>query len=304
MSALLGDETQAFLDALQLPAPTSIRFNPRKASSTYGPEVWAGHPQTLLRPVPWAQNAFFLSERPSFTLDPLFHAGAYYVQEASSMKLESYLTPILPQLTNAPRVLDLCAAPGGKSTHLASLLPSESCLVSNEYIKNRALILRDNLTKWGHPNQVVCQNAPQDFARCPGGFDLILADVPCSGEGMFRKDPGAISEWNPSAVMMCAQRQKEIIAGVWPALRRGGFLIYSTCTYNPFENEENTAWICTELGAEIIQQEHCFPHRSEGEGFFISLLRKTDSADVGATGSAGRKPSKNSGINPLPRSLD
>lgn len=301
MHALLGAEAPEFFAALEAAAPTSIRFNPFKIGTmekdvlghgaAVTPQSWAKSMGIRLSPVPWSEYGYYLSERPSFTQDPLFHAGVYYVQEASSMKLEHTLKQALHQLLLSEHnpselpllVLDLCAAPGGKSTHLASLLPSDACLVSNEYVRNRALVLRDNLTKWGHPNQIICHNAPGDLGRCTDRFDLIVADVPCSGEGMFRKDPAAIREWSPDAVRMCAQRQREIIESVWPALKPNGCLIYSTCTYNRAENEDNLAWICSELGAEILQQEHCYPHRTQGEGFFIALLQKeAEGSDQGA----------------------
>ena len=324
MQTLLGEEASAFFAALETPAPTSIRFNPGKMISTdkdvsfhksaITPQSWAEGLGIDLLPVPWAKQGYYLSDRPSFTRDPLFHAGAYYVQEASSMKLEPIvkkaLNNLLLQEPNRPLrpllALDLCAAPGGKSTHLASLLPSDACLVSNEYVRNRALVLRDNLTKWGHPNQIICNNAPGDIGRCTDMFDLIVADVPCSGEGMFRKDPDAIREWSPAAVLMCAQRQKEIIESVWPALKPGGCLIYSTCTYNRAENEDNLDWICGALGAEILHQEHCYPHKTQGEGFFISLLQKEteDQTPGAALNHRGKTGKSNSTLVPVPKAFE
>ena len=227
-----------------------------------------------------------------FTLDPAIHAGAYYVQEASSMFLEQAVRQHVP--ANEPlRVLDLCAAPGGKSTHLASLLNAESLLVSNEVIRSRASILAENIQKWGRNNVVVTNNDPDDFTKLSGFFDVIVVDAPCSGEGLFRKDAGAMTEWSEDAVALCAARQKRILADVWPALREGGLLIYSTCTYNRAENEENLKWLREEHSAEFlsltidpawgvitvdednIHGYRLFPHRLAGEGFFLAVARKT-----------------------------
>lgn len=193
-------------------------------------------------------------------------------------------------------MLDLCAAPGGKSTHARSVLAEGSLLVANEVIRNRSQILAENLTKWGHPGVVVTNNDPADFSRLDGFFDVILTDVPCSGEGMFRKDPIALSEWSSANVEICRQRQRRIIADIWPCLKPGGLLIYSTCTYNTKENEENIRWIRDELGAEILPVEapaewnitgnllegedfpvyRFLPHKTRGEGFFLAVLRKAE----------------------------
>ena len=281
--SLLGlEETEALIKALSEEAPTSIRVNPNKATAISGESV------------PWCETGYYLSERPSFTLDPLFHAGAYYVQEASSM----FLSQVIKALPEEPRrVLDLCAAPGGKSTLWRAELPEQTLLVANEPIHRRAMILAENLAKWGHPDVIVTEDYPKSFSHLPGCFDVIAADVPCSGEGMFRKDPGAIDEWSKENVDFCAQRQFEIISDVWPALREGGFLVYSTCTFNRAENEDNIERICRELGAETlpipIKEEwkirgsltkdslhvyHFFPHCTRGEGIFFALLRKTSAA--------------------------
>ena len=170
----------------------------------------------------------------TFTFDPLFHAGCYYVQEASSMFVEQALKQYIGETPSV--MLDLCAAPGGKSTHARSVLPEGSLLVANEVIRNRSQILAENLTKWGHPGVVVTNNDPADFAGLEDFFDVILTDVPCSGEGMFRKDPVSVSEWSPENVEICWQRQRRIISDIWPSLKPGGLLIYSTCTYNTKED--------------------------------------------------------------------
>jgi len=263
--ALLGNEWEAFYQALQEPSPVSIRLNPAKTQAI---------PFEGTTPVPWTSNGYYLDSRPSFTFDPRFHGGAYYVQEASSMYLEKVIGEYLD---NTIKVLDLCAAPGGKSTHISSMLPPDSLLVANEVIRPRANILTENLIKWGNPNTIVTNNDPAAFAALPGFFDIILADLPCSGEGMFRKDPAAIDEWSPDNVRLCAQRQRRIVADAWPALKEGGIFIYSTCTYNREENEENLDWILDEYGAEIaVEPTRFWPHRTKGEGFFIAALRKTN----------------------------
>ncbi|MCI5559863.1 MAG: rRNA cytosine-C5-methyltransferase [Phocaeicola sp.] len=267
-------------------APTSIRLNPSKAQSVVAPS----------EKVSWFQGGYYLNERPSFTFDPLFHAGLYYVQEASSMFLAQAIRSHLPK--EASCVLDLCAAPGGKSTLLRQILPDNTLLVANEFIRNRAQILSENLQKWGNPHVVCTSNAPADFTQLPAVFDAIVADVPCSGEGMFRKDPQSISEWSPQNVSLCIQRQRDIISHAWQALKPNGLLFYSTCTYNREENEQNVAWICKELGGEVLavptieawgitgnlSQEdfpiyRFFPHKTKGEGFFLAVLRKAASGE-------------------------
>jgi len=265
---LLGNEWEAFEQALNEESPVSIRMNPRKITKDLLSETLP-----LSEPVQWATGGYYLSNRPSFTLDPLFHAGCYYVQEASSMILEHFVENYFPQPT---KVLDLCAAPGGKSTHLSTLLPEESLLVANEVIRSRANILVENLIKWGNPNTFVTQNDPVEIGRSlPDFFDVIVADLPCSGEGMFRKDPAAISEWSVNNVRLCAERQRRIVANIWSALKPGGILIYSTCTYNREENEDNIAWICREFDAELLEEPcRLMPHKTKGEGFFIAGIRK------------------------------
>ena len=249
----LGSETEAFLQALNAPAPVSIRLNPGKTPIPADP----GTTGNGTRPVPWCPEGLYLPERPAFTLDPLLHGGAYYVQEASSMFLAHVLRQLLPA---APvRMLDLCAAPGGKSTLAASLLPPGSLLVANEVIRSRAAILRENIIKWGQDNIVVTNNDPAGFAPLEGAFDLILVDAPCSGEGMFRKDPAAIAEWSEANARLCAERQRRILADIWQCLRPGGTLVYSTCTYNPDEDEAILEWLLSEWDAETIPLPCPFP---------------------------------------------
>ena len=271
---LLGNEFQDLEKALEGTAPTSIRVNDKM---NYVPSE---------EKVPWCEMGYYLNERPLFTADPLFHAGVYYVQEASSMFLYQAVKQHFPF---AHTVLDLCAAPGGKSTLLSQTLPETSLLVSNEIVRSRAYILAENLIKWGNPNVIVTNNEPKDFNSLPGFFDAVIVDAPCSGEGMFRKDSRAIQEWSEYNVTLCAARQKEILTSVWDTLKTDGILVYSTCTFNRIENEENVKWICDTLGAELLHINlngneqitvtdygyRFFPHKTRGEGFFLTVLKKT-----------------------------
>lgn len=281
---LMGDGLYKTLaDGLSAVSPTSIRLNPYKLRGGEGGIHGADGK------VGWCEYGYYLAKRPNFTFDPLLHAGLYYVQEASSM----FLYHVLRQLVHAPAVvLDLCAAPGGKSTVARTALPEDSLLIANEPIRQRSQILSENLQKFGHPRVIVTNNYPKDFRKAAIGFDVVIADVPCSGEGMFRKDDGAISEWNAKNVDNCRRLQRQIIEDVWPCLKPGGLLIYSTCTFNAHENEENTQWIARELGAEPIEIAvekdwnitgplvgdspvyRFLPGRSRGEGLFMCAMRK------------------------------
>ena len=241
---LMGEERfNRFMEAFNEDAPVSIRLNPSKVSHAVGEKV------------PWCKEGFYLSGRPQFTFDPLFHAGCYYVQEAASMFVTHVFRTFLSPLTShhSPlNILDLCAAPGGKSTAVRTVLPEGSTLVSNEPIPTRAQILLENITKWGWPDCIVTNNYPRDFRKAKARFDIILCDVPCSGEGMFRKDPATISEWSLQNVEKCWRLQREIVADAWECLNPGGILIYSTCTYNIKENEENVRWILDTYEAEAL----------------------------------------------------
>ncbi len=279
-------EAELLCESLAETAPSvSVRVNSAK--------VPAALPAESDGKVSWCESGVYLKERPSFTADPLLHAGCYYVQEASSMFIEQAYRTIAADFV-PQRVLDLCAAPGGKSTLWRSLLPDGALLVANEPVRTRAQILAENLTKWGQPD-VVCTSAyAADFAPLVSFFDVVATDVPCSGEGMFRKDEGAVAEWSREAVIACAERQWGIVEDIWPALREGGYLVYSTCTFNRDENEHLVQRICKELGAELVpipvKEEwgisgdttgnglpvyHFFPHKTKGEGLFLALLRKT-----------------------------
>jgi tRNA and rRNA cytosine-C5-methylases len=350
----------------------SIRINPMKVSDPAALDL------PLAEHIPWCKDGYYLSKRPNFTLDPALHAGAYYVQEPSSMSL-SVLEPIFRDLR--PReILDLCAAPGGKSTHIISMAMRHSSVYSsshssfhltahssdhssanssdhlsdhssanssnhlsdhltahssdhssanssdylsdhsssllseiagnnlsfvnnpqdiylpritcNEVIKSRAAILNENVTKWGVNSVNVTSKDPENFAREGSTFDLILVDAPCSGEGMFRKDPDAISEWSEENVKLCAARQRRILSDIWDALVPGGILIYSTCTFNKYENDDNLRWLKSEIGAcsfsffnaqelessgVVITPEggfQFFPGVVRGEGFYFAVVRK------------------------------
>jgi 16S rRNA C967 or C1407 C5-methylase (RsmB/RsmF family) len=291
MSIQLGSSFDDFSESLKQPPPVSIRANPFKYSI-----------ENNLKPVPWCGSGFYLSERPIFTLDPLFHAGTYYVQEASSMFLEQAVVQSV-DLNKPINVLDLCAAPGGKSTHLLSLLNKESLLVSNEVIRSRAQILHETVTKWGNSNVIITNNDSKDFTSLKNFFDLIVVDAPCSGEGLFRKEPNAMTEWSLRNVELCYRRQRRILADIWPSLKENGILVYCTCTYNRSENEENLQWLRSqknlefidlninkEWGIERTDEQNLFgyrfyPHRLNGEGFFLTAIRKLEHGEEGASSS-------------------
>ena len=228
---LFGEERyNIFCKGLQQSSPVSIRINPFKTNKTtqVADNLVPTH-------VAWCAEGFYLNSRPNFTFDPLFHAGAYYVQEASSM----FLSHVLRHLVRKPvALLDLCAAPGGKTTCARTAIKEGSIVFSNEPINKRAQILAENVQKFGHSDVVVTNNYPRDYKKTKLSFDVIVADVPCSGEGMFRKDPQAIAEWSEQNVANCWKLQRSIIADIWDNLKPGGLLIYSTCTFNAHENEE------------------------------------------------------------------
>ena len=288
---MMGDERfRCFLGAFDEEVPTSIRVNPSRGFS-HRLDSSPSH----LENVPWCEEGYYLQDRPQFTFDPLFHAGCYYVQEASSMFVTHVLRSLFHLLTfSSHTALDMCAAPGGKSTALLSVLPDSCTLISNEPIANRAQILLENITKWGAANCIVTNNYPRDFRKAKLKFDLILCDVPCSGEGMFRKDPATISEWSPQNVEKCWRLQREIVSDAWECLNPGGLFIYSTCTFNTKENEENIQWILDNLDAEVLDIPidpswnitgsllegfthpvyRFIPGISRGEGLFACALRK------------------------------
>ena len=313
---LMGEERfERYMKAFEEETPVSIRLNPKKASPD--PSHWRGDNEECGvtsvvggEQVPWCENGYYLPKRPNFTMDPLLHAGCYYVQEAASMFLDQVLRslPLTPSHWRGDKetqskergvkcegmALDMCAAPGGKSTLLRSVLPENWVLYSNEPIRNRANILKENVTKWGYDNHIVTNLYPKDYRKSKQRFDLILCDVPCSGEGMFRKDEATIREWSPQQVEKCWKLQREIVSDAWACLNDGGLLVYSTCTFNTKENEENVRWMMEELGAEVLPVEtkpewnitgslldgfnepvyRFIPGITRGEGLFMCVVRK------------------------------
>lgn len=318
MERILGEEQfKDFQDAItDSERITSIRLNPRKKGTKS---------LSNARPVEWCSNGYYLAQRPLFTLDPLFHAGVYYAQEASSMFLEHLVKRFIH---DDSLVLDLCASPGGKSTLLASLLNGNGWLVSNEVMKSRVGILNENLTKWGLPNVTVTQNDPKDFSKLRELFDIMVIDAPCSGEGMFRKDDKAIDDWSLDNVQLCSERQRRIVSDAFPSLKEGGILIYSTCTYNEEENEENIKWMVEKIDAKVLCPQfieedisgfnlkesgivanpwgfHFYPHKTEGEGFFISILQKKETeGNVGGKNKMMKvRKEKNSNKSSIPQPI-
>lgn len=294
-----GFSREAFVREHSVPEKiTSVRINPFKWQQNSLP--FTAHPLPLSRPVPWCATGQYLPERPLFITDPLFHAGCYYVQEASSMFLEEIIRSVFPDhSTTSYKVLDLCAAPGGKTTHLSSLFP-DSIVVANEVIKTRVPVLSENAVKWGMENILVSSNDAADFKALPGYFDLIVTDAPCSGSGMFRKDPEAISEWSLQHVALCSQRQRRIIQDSWTALKENGILVYCTCSFSKEENEDILDWIAETFAVESIPARRSvewgivetqsdksrmygyrfYPDKIKGEGFFIACMRKKEPADA------------------------
>jgi len=283
-------DSNGLLNALQEPSPVSIRINPFR---------WNRRPVDS-EPVQWCTTGFYLETRPSFTLDPLFHSGCYYPQESSGMFLEQVFKQVVSP-DGYIRALDLCGAPGGKSTHLSSLIGSTGLLVSNEVIRARASVLYENITKWGVTNTLVTQNDASAFSELEGFFDVILVDAPCSGEGMFR-DNVAVNEWSEENTIHCSERQKRILTDIWPALNANGILIFSTCTFNPGENESNVKWLVKKYQAEAVELDISefngitkidhegitgygfYPGRIKGEGLFVSVIRKSGNPERMITG--------------------
>lgn len=288
LKSLPGFDEQAFVQTHTLKESiTSIRINTNKS--------FLEHPSSFFTeasPIAWCEDGYYLKERPLFVLDPLWHVGAYYVQEASSMFLHHALKQIAPN-ADSMHVLDLCAAPGGKTTLLANYF-KKGLVVANETIKNRNTILVENTTKWGADNIVVTQNDPSHFKALPHFFDVLLIDAPCSGSGLFRKDPDAIEHWSEDAVEHCSVRQSRIIEDSIDCLKEGGYLIYSTCSYSIQEDENILDKIAVIEGMKsidlnidsswgIIQSEsplhnaigyRFYPDKIKGEGFFLAVFKK------------------------------
>ena len=275
-------DLSAYLNLTPNVFPTAIRLHPNKKQNT----------RLLGDPISYEPYGIILLERPNFGNDPHWHAGAYYVQESASMLSGAVARQILSTM-NEPTVLDLCAAPGGKSTHLASILNGNGFLVANDVIQSRLSILKENMKKWGFYNIALTNKDPEFFGKqTPHCFDLIAVDAPCSGEGLFRRDTQSMQEWSEENVSICSARQKRIVHDVWPALKPGGFLIYSTCTFNRNENEDNIAFFASTLGAQIVTNQfrevaeerlnsdhtgfRFTPYSGPNEGFFLAVLQKSN----------------------------
>ena len=290
IEALLGDEAEAFFKSLAEPTPVSFLANKHKYSKSHvGPS----------KPVPWCPHGYYLDERPQFIFDPAFHAGSYYVMESSSMMLWQVLDTLFDSRDNL-RILDLCGAPGGKAMVTANFLERNSLLVVNEVNRSRFQILKENVSKWGMPN-IYASNYDPSRIPLDAYFDCVIVDAPCSGEGLFRKTPEAIDAWSRANVSHCSKRQKRILSEAARMVRPGGYLIYSTCTYNMDENIYNSRYLSDNLAfkskrlnlkfnvSEQILDEcygyQCFPHLVKGEGFFISAFQNKGSA----TSHSGRR---------------
>jgi 16S rRNA C967 or C1407 C5-methylase (RsmB/RsmF family)/NOL1/NOP2/fmu family ribosome biogenesis protein len=293
LKTLTGFDEKTFLDSQKSEAVNSVRINPSK---------WMGNEHSG-EVIPWCNDGLYLSHRPEYIKDPFYHAGHYYVQEASSMFVGSLVDFYLPKKENLT-VLDLCAAPGGKSTHILSLLNDSSILISNEISYKRVPILEENITRWGRSNVIVTNNSPSDFSTLTNFFDLILVDAPCSGSGLFRKMPEHLENWDCSYVRESAKRQKEILSEIASSLKPNGILIYSTCSFSKEENEEIVQWLIKEknfseenfnqkITADIIKTGpgsfRFFPGKINGEGFFVSVLRKPTESNSGEINYKPRK---------------
>ena len=287
-SRLFGESLwRKFLAGMEEEPPVSVRLNPFKFRS----DVMT-LPAAEDTEVEWCADGRYLKSRPQFTLDPLHHAGAYYVQEAASMYVAEMLRRYA-DLSSPLRALDLCAAPGGKTTAVRGMLPEGSVLMANEPVRQRANILVENILKFGHPDVLVTNNYAIDYQRSGITFDVIVADVPCSGEGMFRKDEGAVKEWSAANVRKCAALQRGIVADILPCLRPGGLLVYSTCTFNALEDEENVEYIVEEHGMELLHQRHFIPGDTRSEGLYMAALRKPgDGANIMARVAEKKKDRK------------
>ena len=287
---LLGEEAEELIKALDTPPVTSVRLNRRKPGAEFDDT----------EPVKWCDSGFYLEQRPEFIFDPLLHAGAYYVQDASSMIYESVVKVLAERFAESLpegdpaylKVLDLCAAPGGKTTAMINALPDGCDVTANEYSSKRVGALKENIDKWGYPNVVVSNKDSSYYGNQGESYDIVAVDAPCSGEGMMRKEEMARQQWSHKLIDECASLQKEILKNAEAALKPGGFLIYSTCTFNRKENEENAAYIAGELGLQPVDcgfQEdwgiqkgigtdlpvyRFMPHKTKGEGLFLAVFQK------------------------------
>ena len=281
-----AEEAERLFEALDSVSPVAVRLNPAKCGDE---GVWSDG-----EAIAWSKNGRKLKERPSFTLDTAFHAGAYYVQEAASQFIDYIVSQ---EDLQGKRVLDMCSAPGGKTTIYSTAVGEDGLVVANEYVRSRANILADNVRKWGMGNVLVTNNAPEHIAQFEGWFDLVAVDAPCSGEGMFRKEEVAREDWSEEAVKMCAARQLSIVREAWQSLKDGGLFIYSTCTFNEDEDEGLLRAFIEEVGevfepsqrVEIeetwgvvrgevgdFQTFRFFPHKTDSEGLFVAVARKAE----------------------------
>lgn len=306
IAELPGMDAGAFRRAMSGPPVVSVKLNRRKAAEVT--EIGYG----ALEPVKWCSSGYYLDNRPNFTLNPLLHAGVFYVQDASSMIYETVVSSLVDDgsVPACAAVLDMCAAPGGKTTSMINALRDGSLVVANEFVPQRASVLRENLLKWGYPDIVVTNSPTSRFADLDGSFHIVAVDAPCSGEGMMRKDAKAVEQWSPALVRQCASLQREILADAVQCLLPGGFLIYSTCTFNRSENEDQLLWLRDELGMEIVDPRvaadagilgsvcpqapamRFMPHATRGEGLFLGLLRKSGSLPVCADSKLRERISK------------
>lgn len=306
----LGDAVEAIASARP---EVSVRLNRAKPAATLPVTDDGAYvaPDTLT-PVPWCDSGVYLPSRPVFALDPQWHQGRYYVQEGGSMFISHVIDTLRPGWDGPIAVLDACAAPGGKTTAVIDALPPGSLVVANEYVPARAAVLRENVIKWGYPSVIVTRADTRAFGSMPSAFDLVIADVPCSGEGMMRKDSDAVAQWSEGLIEECARRQWEIVSNLWDALRGGGYLIYSTCTFNRRENEEIVERIVKELGGEAVDLRpegdtgisegidtpypamRFIPGRTEGEGLFMAVVRKPGTLPGAVAPIAPKKKSRGS----------
>ena len=281
-----AEEAERLFVALDSVSPVAVRLNPAKCGDE---GVWSDG-----EAIGWSRYGRKLKERPSFTLDTAFHAGAYYVQESASQFID-YI--IAGEELQGKRILDMCSAPGGKTTIYSTAVGVDGLVVANEYVRSRANVLADNIRKWGMGNVLVTNNAPEHLAQFEGWFDLVAVDAPCSGEGMFRKEEVAREDWSEEAVRMCAARQLSIVREAWQSLKDGGLFIYSTCTFNDEEDEgllrafieeagdvfEPSQWVEIDDEWGIVRGEvgafqtfRFFPHKSDSEGLFVAVARKAE----------------------------
>lgn len=305
MEQMLGGEYPAFLQSYEKERYQALRVNPLKADR----DVFEAAAPFTLRPVAWEPNGFYYGKEAAPGKHPYHAAGVYYIQEPSAMAPAAYL-----DAQPGEKILDLCAAPGGKSTQIAAAMRGEGLLISNEIHPARAKILSENIERMGIRNAMVTNESPQSLAKVfEAYFDRIMVDAPCSGEGMFRKNADACDEWSPENVVLCAERQAEILECAASMLRPGGRMVYSTCTFAPEENEGTISqFLAKHPEFEIADVMHypqmssgvaawtsdpqpglertirLFPHRVDGEGHYLAVLTKAGSVSENYEGYCAR----------------